>query len=167
VKGDNLYLARSSQGVLSTAWVPEMKVFLWNSVGSNLTRVLKRNGLKPKEFHVRELPANKITRINMTKFAAGQPAQKTIEAARAWGSRAISRAQAERYTGSTTATAWRHEDRPTDDWRAHQSKPLVSLRDLQERIETLEQQVETLLRIQQQQLLVPSSQHELTLDEDR
>lgn len=127
-KGEHLYLARSSQGVLATAWVPEYKLFVWNSLGTNLNRVLKRNGLKPHEFAVRELPANRIMRINMAKFAIGKQAQKTLEATHAWGSSSITSRDAERWTGSTTRTSLPRDERP------------ISLRDLEARIATLEMQ---------------------------
>ena len=134
-KGEYLYLARSRQGVLSTAYVPSLKMFLWNSLGTNIVRVLKKNGLKPKDYTVRDLPPNRVLRINLARFAAGQPAQKTLDAHRAWGTETISRRDAERWTGSTN-------QRNTEP--AYVESARVSLRDLQERIEALERRVQTL-----------------------
>lgn len=136
-KGEYLYLARTQHGVLATAWVPDMKMFVWNSLGSNIARVLKKNGFKPKDYTLRELPPNQITRINMARFAAGQPAQKTLETARPWGTSTISRASAERMTGSIHSKQFVR-------YAPIEERPLVSLRDLQDRIETLEYQVREL-----------------------
>lgn len=138
-KGEHLYLARSRQGVLATAWVPSMKMFVWNSLGENISRVLKKHGFKPKDYSLRALPANNVLRINMARFAEGKPAQKTLTAERPWGTESISRRDAERWTGSSRVSS-------ASTWDGDEPSPLISLRDLQARIETLERRVSVLMR---------------------
>jgi hypothetical protein len=146
-KGEHLYLARSQQGVLAYAWIPNMKMLVWNSLGTNIVRVLKRHGFKPKDYTIRELPADRALRINMARFAQGQPAQKTLEADRSWGTLAISRGDAERWTGSSSRESYSMDQMRPYTRESDEPAKLISLRDLQDRIEKLEARVQTLQKI--------------------